>query len=300
MDIINYDEELPIELFYYQRTHSKIPSEFPPKDIYPLYYDAKSISITLNEGDMLFIPCGWFHFVFSENVNPDTKLNISITNVLKYYSCECFLYDKNKSYKSICEEIDYKTLLNQNGNDDIIEDIYFKNSELSIPFKISNYFPIKHSTIFTIDNLTSMIYEPLPIHISKDNYFISEHNTYFDKSRTQIKNMYFKDFLNYYKNKHVNDTSHCYLTLHDISSWDIPIPKCIKNIGMNEKRIWINFGNVYTNLHYDVLDNIIIQVHGSKRILLYPPSERSKLYMYNPYPPKFLCSISQKLNKGTT
>jgi hypothetical protein len=47
--------------------------------------------------------------------------------------------------------------------------------------------------------------------------------------------------------------------------------------------VWINFGNVYTHLHYDLEYNYLCQVKGTKRVLLFPPEDRELLYLWNTY-----------------
>jgi hypothetical protein len=59
---------------------------------------------------------------------------------------------------------------------------------------------------------------------------------------------------------------------------------------------WINFGNVTSRMHYDTADNLLCQVAGRKRVILFPHSEWPKLYLINPYPPEFLHQV-QKLLK---
>ena len=52
--------------FFNERRFSRIEEEFPDKNQFPLYYKANKTEITIGPGDGLFIPSGWFHFVFSE------------------------------------------------------------------------------------------------------------------------------------------------------------------------------------------------------------------------------------------
>jgi hypothetical protein len=58
---------------------SRITEEFPDKEQYPLYYEAKRYEFILNEGEMLYIPAGWWHFVFSEEPNKDTGVNFAFS-----------------------------------------------------------------------------------------------------------------------------------------------------------------------------------------------------------------------------
>ncbi len=46
---------------------------------------------------------------------------------------------------------------------------------------------------------------------------------------------------------------------------------------------WINFGNVSSQLHCDGYDNILCQIEGTKRIILFNPNQRDNLYLYNHY-----------------
>jgi hypothetical protein len=61
---------------------------------------------------------------------------------------------------------------------------------------------------------------------------------------------------------------------------------------------WINFGNVQTLGHYDGRDNLLCQVHGSKRIILIPPFEIEKIYPCNPYPLRFLETLTDNTNQS--
>jgi len=65
------------ENFYAERKYSQITEEFPDKTKFPLYYEAKRQQFIIDEGEMLFIPAGWWHFVFSEEPNTKTGLNVA-------------------------------------------------------------------------------------------------------------------------------------------------------------------------------------------------------------------------------
>lgn len=64
--------------FYDERKYSLITEEFPDKTKFPLYYQTRKREFIIDEGEMLFIPAGWWHFVFSEEVNPKTKINYAM------------------------------------------------------------------------------------------------------------------------------------------------------------------------------------------------------------------------------
>ena len=56
-----------LDQFLSEYKYSKIESEFPDEDKFPLFYKARKTVCELNEGEMLFIPAGMFHMVFSCN-----------------------------------------------------------------------------------------------------------------------------------------------------------------------------------------------------------------------------------------
>ncbi len=58
--------------------YSEITEEFPDKEKYPLYYETNKVEFTIRAGEKLFIPAGWFHFVFSEDVEEETGLNFAM------------------------------------------------------------------------------------------------------------------------------------------------------------------------------------------------------------------------------
>jgi len=67
-----------LDVYIAEKKYSEITEEFPDKEKYPLYYQASRHEFTIGPGEMLFIPAGWFHFVFSEDSCPETSLNYAI------------------------------------------------------------------------------------------------------------------------------------------------------------------------------------------------------------------------------
>jgi len=70
--------------FFYEIRQSRITEEFPPFEQYPLYYKARRQEFIVKEGSMLFIPTGWFHFVFTEEPDPECGLNVSFHFVFRH------------------------------------------------------------------------------------------------------------------------------------------------------------------------------------------------------------------------
>ncbi len=60
----------------------------------------------------------------------------------------------------------------------------------------------------------------------------------------------------------------------------------LKNLGLEQPasslNLWIGSGHTEC-LHYDVMDGTLIQLHGSKQIVLFPPSQTANLYPYPVY-----------------
>lgn len=67
-----------METFLGEYKYSMITDEFPDKEKFPLYYQASKHEFTIGPGEKLFIPAGWFHFVFSEDVDNETRLNFAV------------------------------------------------------------------------------------------------------------------------------------------------------------------------------------------------------------------------------
>jgi hypothetical protein len=63
-----------IQAWFDDRRYSQITEKFPDRTKFPFYYQAKKMEIVLRPGEMLFIPLGYFHFVFSEEPDEETGL----------------------------------------------------------------------------------------------------------------------------------------------------------------------------------------------------------------------------------
>lgn len=64
--------------FLHEKKYSRIDSEYPDPNEFPLYYKARKTVVELEEGDMLFIPDGMFHFVISEKGDATDGLNFAV------------------------------------------------------------------------------------------------------------------------------------------------------------------------------------------------------------------------------
>ena len=279
--------------FYIKRRFSIIPNEHPPVDIYPLYYKAKKIEVTIKQGEYLFIPAGWFHYVFSEkydNSMEDDNLNIAVSYFMKTYKkCGICDPDENKIYDNVCGTIDEKNMTLEK----IID--YANNGS---PVKVKNFDKYNNWDCFnwTINSIiknygnNNVIVNTSSSPLFASNYIQSAFDNKWNEYDTTLKK--------FIKTKGYHDNHYHYLLQTDINIFnknnEIGIPNLIKSRVKQNYAIWINFSNVFTSLHYDEHDNILLQIKGKKRIILYPPSERKYLYTGNPYSNKDICSLNNQ------
>lgn len=66
--------------FFNERRYSQVMEEFPCKIRFPLFYQARKQVFTINPGQKLYIPFGWFHLVYSEGDEMNFALNYFIPN----------------------------------------------------------------------------------------------------------------------------------------------------------------------------------------------------------------------------
>jgi hypothetical protein len=178
---------------------------------------------------MLFIPAGWWHFVFSEEPNPETHINFAI------------------NFWKISES---------NWDDN-----YELGSHDNVPYSESHNLKIDPG---------SFLKGPISVTKSETNFF----HAYEDDEEQITEMMTYEDFLK----------------LKDPFSYILEL-KCAElekyapqiNKALFSANIWLNFGNVCTSPHYDGYDNWLYQIQGRKRVILFPPCERDKLYPVNRY-----------------
>ena len=229
--------------FFKGRKTSQITEEFPDKTKFPLYYEAKRQEFTINEGEMIFIPAGWWHFVFSEEPNPETRINYSIN----FWYCERPEWIEGKS----CE----------------------------------NYVPYVKNHEFTFNeiNPTNMLKNRILIVNKSDNRcFVPAVLCHHYNNNQEVAYMNYETFLT------MNEYP-VYILENTLSDLEKYAPKMDTDV--KTANFWINFGNVQTVNHYDGLDNWLCQIQGKKRLILFPPEEREKLYPINPYSLELVLSL---------
>ena len=275
--MINFKKDF--EKFYMQRRFSSLTSPNPPDiDYFKDFNSAKKIEVELKENHMLFIPAGWFHMVISEE---DDKygINSAMGFFTAYDGClDCDL-DVNNVYNTEIgnetdETIDYKK--------------YIKESR---PCLISPTSVVYNENI-TPDNLIKNI--PGVQYVLK-----SDHERFF--SNDYIKDIY-PDYCKFEKmtvEEFLNqDEKKGYITIDGANPYKICIPRPKFTTSEKEKNFCflLNFGKgIHGVLHYDSNNNTLLQLRGTKKLILLPPSERSKAHLVNKLDTKFLCALNNMI-----
>lgn len=236
-----------LEHFFNERRYSVIRDEFPCKIKYPKYYEARKTEFTIGPGQKLFIPAGWFHFVFSEGVEEESGLNMAINHWF-------IAKDSFEEGKSTGDDIPYVAGHNIPNLD------------------LSQYIPDEEEVRFVFSE--DGIYGTVAI----------------GQNHADTKYTYMK-WGDYYKNRRTDG----YMIQQEFP-WleqfvDVPPDRVNKASSM-----WVNFGNVRTYIHYDLDDNFLCQIKGTKRVLLFPPEDRDLLYMFNSYSLDTIFKLEQAWN----
>jgi hypothetical protein len=269
--------------FYIQRRFSKIKNPYPEKnDSTKNYLNSKRIEVEIKPNEMLFIPAGWFHFVISDKVDEISKLNVAVSFFTEYDGC----IDCDLENQTFTETIRYS------HEDKINYDSYKKKS---FPC-IINSSHIYNSGI-SIENLSNL-YQNRDITVTKSHsdLFISNYiQEVYPECCVEVP-MKFHEFLSL----GMNDKKNNYYLLQssvNLKSLKIDKPEFLKDEKGKNYCVWINFGKIFTGLHYDEHNNVLIQLQGTKKIILIPPSERNNLDLVNTTDPKILCEMKKKLSK---
>jgi hypothetical protein len=228
--------------------HSIIAEEFPDRNQFPKFYDAKRIYISIGPGDMVYIPPGWYHWIFSEDPDPTTGLNVAINYwyTSNWNMTHVDRYPPIKTTHTIHKNIDYMDFFKTFGDDKL----YCSSSN-------TGHFTYPSSRWGKHGNITC-----------------KEH---------------FLTFNEFYEKRTCED--HWYLSGQRDDRLNTYNPSMYPQMELKEANWWINFGNVNTALHYDQTENLLCQIAGSKRVILFPHSEWSNLYLINPYPPEFIQTV---------
>jgi hypothetical protein len=258
---------------FVERRFSLVPDPYADSGLYEDYGKCKKTTVEIEPGNMLFIPAGWFHYVISEE-DKETNLNMAVSYFTHHDNCiDCDL-DKNQNFKDL-EEISINNL------------VYSKYKNLSQPFVIRDYF--EHNKRFSLldmskDEIKKMYPEEVIVTKSKRSLFVSNYIAKHFPDCCEEQEMMFDDFIK------SNNKSY-YLIQNEKKINEIPYFLDTEKYANFSS--WINFGDVYSSLHYDTNNNILMQIFGKKKVILIPPSEYKSLHLINQMDTKLLCTINK-------
>lgn len=278
--------ELTVDDFFEQRRFSKIGSITPNMDVYPLYPKSRMLELNLNSREMFLLPRNWFYFDISERVDMLNQMNITYN-----YELPTKEYSENDISKYSYNELYIETELNT----DNLSNYIIKNQPLHIT-NISSYSCFS----WNINSLKSIITKPFPVIKSFYNLMGDDALNYYLPSNN-IKKIYnYSDFIRL----HTIDPDNFYkATIPDndttsIFDGTIPLSPFSQKIKLSNY-LTIDYAGFNTTLHYNNYDKLILQISGRRRFILFPPTERDNLYLYNTYPPDFLSSFKNSIKNNT-
>lgn len=245
------------EDFLNKRMYSMLRTDAPDREQFHMFYKAKKIEVVLKPGNFLFIPKGWFHMVFSET--DESMMNIAVG----FWSHTGFSEDLQGDFVSDISRIDH-----------IDHEIHMGMVQRSEPYTGPHAIH-QSDPFFTIANLSKYL-DNQKVMTSPTRLIPTNAIKSYDY---EIKNMTLDEYIR------INGKN-SYFMVDDIKELNAFKPKWLKSCDECVSHLWVNMGGVNTLLHYDGYDNVLCQVQGTKRIVLFAPSDREYLYLYNPFSSK--------------
>ena len=258
-EIQNIQPKTPKVITYYN--HSLIDKYPVNNNKFPEFKNATSYKVELNPGDSLFIPAGWWHWVFSEDNC------IAFSHIIHNFDEDAITEKQSHNYKK--KTIKYYNYNNRNSID------FIKHSTDSMPLAYNNP---------TINKLTNFFLEQT---LDKANIMVSKTNTIHSVNKSGNTTMLIINGKYEYFNILNNSPNYyCYIGMMPLdkekfkyfinNDWNI---FANTNNNKNDIYLWHSKKNIDTGLHYDITDNLLTLHSGKKTIMLFPPSE--KKYLYN-------------------
>lgn len=185
---------------------------------------------------------------------------------------ECLFIPKFHFHIVIAEEVDEKTQLN-------VSACYFYPSKQDIsPRLVKHQMNLDPMTIFPKDKI-------LEVTRTKTDCFLSN----FVRRKFPYENTYlYMTFDEFYETK---NRKLCIVDpYHELDKAPL------HTVDADVCQIRVNFGQgTSCMLHCDGMDSAVCQIQGRKRVLIFPPSERDKLYIMNPYSTELIDIIHRNL-----
>ena len=254
--------------------HSAIDADFPlsgeePQpnaNLYPLYYRAKKIECNLTSGDMLYIPKGWWHWIFSSE--EAISVNFWFNTASKNISHQLELDQVKNSITSDIDQQEYlqqhQPLVIKHGAKSWLSiskwnrDYLSNQNDLVIPQFYSGYG--EHSSFAPVQ---------------KPNFSAENHNDTMKLFPQQTLKKFYERV-----NHTLNVNYVAFIPFLERTSIfaDIAIPNLLGKQTLDSINLWYSYGRIHTGLHYDDYENILVLVKGNKRVFLYPPNQTKFLY----------------------
>ena len=234
---------MELQSFYDERRYSYVDNPQPDKEKFPLYYEAQRKEYLLDEGEMLFIPAGWFQYILWD----DPGSNGVCTSVKFRYNNYTFTDTK-------------------------------KNEER----------PKMGNCSFSFDP-HQILTKPLQVlrYKSKQKPFPSE------KLGRLYGDLLSGEFLKY--DEIIETKNPEYFVMHsDLPVLDKYAPKYTTK-DFYDSSFLMNFGYTYSHMFYDEKDTWLCQMGGKARVILFPYSDKDKLYLINPYPTQFVETVYETM-----
>jgi hypothetical protein len=231
-------------------SHSCIPTYPPNVTDYPDFYKCKEHTFILKPGDMLYIPAGWFHWVFSY---PDEQQNIAISYTVSELNGD--IYNEFQFKKP------YKFHLNKNEHP-------FFNYTFNTFKKM--YPTQKIHTL--ISNKNTLV--PVKKQTLKNTHNLITYHLTFSEMHTLLKNNTHNIYMGQNDSLHPQRPPECILRGFPTSKF-----RCNQWLALFKT----NTEYIDSGLHYDITHGILIQVKGTKLIRLFRPQDANNLYLQPMY-----------------
>ena len=261
-EIISVAPKTPHHVRYYN--HSLIDKYPPNNDKFPEFKKAKSYKVELKPGSSLFIPAGWWHWVFSEGNC------IAFSHIIHNFDEDNIKEKQTHDYKD--KSVKYY------NNNEIID--FNKHSNESTPL------------VYNDSNINIITESFLEEKLDKINLLVSKTNTVVTPNKPnnttiQIINGQYKyfnilnnsaDFYGYIGMNPLNKEDFSKFINTEWSALANKEKEKEKIKKKNDIYLWHSKKKIDTGLHYDITDNLLTLHSGKKTIMLFPPSESKYLY----------------------
>ncbi|MEG4395138.1 cupin-like domain-containing protein [Microcoleus sp. BROC3] len=106
-------------------------------------------------------------------------------------------------------------------------------------------------------------------------------------SGVETQSMLFTEYADMLRNHQAHEKD-VYLARCSLQNTTLANTDCLTNIGeqlglnkpVSDLNIWVGPGGHVECLHYDTNDGTLMQLHGSKKVVLFPPSQTNNLYPF--------------------